>query len=148
MVYAQQQRTHQCDRCGSPDVVALSVLYERGTRTHSGPAYWGKSQSYSALNAAPPRPKGYGGPLILCGFLVAFLAFWFWAFTQAFAKFPGSAVNVLLFLALLCLACVAGFAVNCRRTSRYNREVFPTQQWNWLHSYRCQRCGKLVHIPS
>jgi DNA-directed RNA polymerase subunit RPC12/RpoP len=148
MVYAQQQRSYQCDRCGSPEVVALSLLYERGTRTHSGPAYWGKSQSFSAQNAAPPRPKGYGGPLILWGFLVAFLSFWFWAFSQAFAKYPAAAANMLVLLGVLGLVCVTGFAVSCRRISRHNREVFPTLQWNWLHSYRCQRCGKLVHIPS
>ena len=77
MVYAQQQRSYQCDRCGSPEIVALSLLYERGTRTRSGPAYWGISQSFSAQNAEPPRQKGYGGPGLLCGFLLAFLSFWF-----------------------------------------------------------------------
>ncbi len=148
MVYTQKQRSYQCDQCGSPEVVALSLLYERGTRMQSGPAYWGKSQSFSAQNAAPPRRKGYGAPILLWGFLLAFLSFWFWAFAQALAKFPGAAVNVLVFLALLGLACVAGFAVSCHRISRYNRDVFPTLQWDWVHSYRCQRCGKLVHLPS
>ncbi len=129
-------------------MVALSLLYERGTRTQSGPAYWGKSQSYSAQNASPPKQKSYGGPAIVWGFLLAFLSFWFWAFSQAFSKFPGAAGNVLVLLALLGLACVAGFAVNCHRIGRYNREVFPTLHWTWFHSYRCQRCGKLVNIPS
>lgn len=148
MVYGQQQRSYHCDRCGSPDVVSLSLLYERGTRTHSGPAYWGRSQSFSAQNAAPPRPKGYGGPLILWGFLVAFLAFWFWAFSQAFGKYPATAAKVLVLLGALGLVCVAGLAVSCCRISHYNREIFPTLQWDWIHSYRCQRCGKVVHIPS
>jgi hypothetical protein len=128
MVYAQQQHSYRCDRCGSPEVVALSLLYERGTRTQSGPAYWGKSQSFSAQNTAPPKQKGYGGPFLLWGFLVAFLSFWFWAFSQAFAKFPAAAVNVLVFLGLMGFACVVGFAVSCRRISRHNRAVFPTQQ--------------------
>jgi DNA-directed RNA polymerase subunit RPC12/RpoP len=148
MVYTQQQRSYQCDQCGSPEVVALSLIYERGTRTQSGPAYWGKSQSFFALNAAPPRPKDYGWPFLFWGFLLAFISFWFWAFSQAFVKFPRAAVNVLVFFALLGLACIAGFAVSCHRIRRHNREVFPTLQWNWLHSYRCQRCGKVVHIPS
>jgi DNA-directed RNA polymerase subunit RPC12/RpoP len=146
MVYLQQQRSYQCDHCGSPEVVALSLLYERGTRTQSGPTYWGKSQSFSAQNAAPPRQKGYGGPFLLCGFLVAFIAFWFCAFSQAFAKYPAAAVTMLVLLGGLGLACVTGFALSCRRVSRYNREVFPTLHWNWLHTYRCQRCGKLIHI--
>ena len=81
MAYTQQRRSYQCDQCGSPEVVALSLLYERGTRTQSGSAHWGKSQSYSAQNAAPPKQKGYGGPFLLWGFLVAFLSFWFWAFS-------------------------------------------------------------------
>jgi hypothetical protein len=114
----------------------------------SGPAYWGMSQSFSAQNAAPPRRKGYGGALLFWGFLVAFLSFWFWAFSQAVTKFPGAAVNVLVILALLGIVCIAGFAVSCHRISHHNRAVFPTLQWNWLHTYRCQRCGKLVHIPS
>ena len=108
MAYTQQRRAYQCDQCGSPEVVALSLLYERGTRTQSGPAYWGRSQSFSAQNAAPRRQKGYGGPILLWGFLLAFLSFWFWAFSQAFAKFPRAALNVIVFLALLGLACVAG----------------------------------------
>jgi DNA-directed RNA polymerase subunit RPC12/RpoP len=148
MVYIQQQHSYRCDRCGSSELVSLSLLYERGTRTHSGPAYWGKSQSVSAQNAAPPSPRGYGGPVILWGFLIAFLAFWFWAFSQAFAKFPAAAGDMLVLLGLLGLACVTGLAVSCSRIGRYNREVFPTLQWNWLNSYRCQRCGKVVHIPS
>lgn len=148
MVYAQQQRSYHCDRCGSRDVVALSLLYERGTRVHSGPAYWGQSQSFSAQSAAPPKPKGYGGPVVLWGFLIALFAFWFWAFSQAFAKYPTATVKILVLLGMLGLVCVAGLAVSCRRIGRHNREVFPTLQWNWLHSYRCQRCGKLVQIPS
>ncbi len=148
MVNTRQQHLYTCDQCGSPDVVALVLLFERSTRTQSGPAYWGKSQSFSAQNASPPRQKGYGGPFLLWGFLLAFIAFWFWAFSLAVAKFPGAAVNVLVVLALLGLGCIAGFAVSCLRISRYNREVFPTLQFNWLHSYRCQRCGKVVHIPT
>jgi DNA-directed RNA polymerase subunit RPC12/RpoP len=148
MTYAQHARLYRCDRCGSPDLVALSLLYERGTRTQSGPAYWGKSQSYSAQNATPPRQKSYGGPVIVWGFVLAFILFWCWAFSQALSGFPRAAGNVLVFLALLGLACLAGFAVNCRWISHYNRAVFPTLHWTWLHTYRCQRCGKLVNIPS
>jgi hypothetical protein len=48
-------------QCGSPNIVALPVPYEQGTRTYSSPNYWGSSQSHSAQGAAPPRRKGYGG---------------------------------------------------------------------------------------
>ena len=90
MAVAKQQPSYQCDQCGSPDIVALSVLYQQGTRTYSSPAYGGKSQTYSAQGAAPPRRKGYGGPFLLWGFLVYFFFFWAWAFYRGLIKNPRS----------------------------------------------------------
>jgi ribosomal protein L37E len=37
MSVAKQQHSYQCDQCGSPNIVALSVLYEQGKRKYSSP---------------------------------------------------------------------------------------------------------------
>ena len=151
MAVAKQQPSYQCDQCGSPDIVALSVLYEQGTRTYFSPTYWGKSQTYSAQGAAPPRRKGYGGPFLIWGFLLSFFLFWSWACYSAILKNPKIAPSMeypLAILGLIGLGCVAGLIITSRKVSRYNREVFPTLYRNWAHTYMCRRCGKLLHIPS
>jgi hypothetical protein len=148
MAVAKQQHSYQCDQCGSSNIVALSLLYDHGTRTYSGPTYWGRSQSYSAQGAAPPRRKGYGGPLLLWGFLLYFFLFWSWAFYGARIKYPDTTQYALGFLGLMGLGCVAGLALTCRKVARYNRHVFPTLYRNWAHTYMCRRCAKLLHIPS
>ena len=148
MAVAKQQLSYQCDQCGSPNIVALPVLHEQGTRTYSSPAYWGKSQTYSAQGAAPPRRKGYGGPFLLWGFLLYFVLFWFWALYGGPRKYPDTTHYALGFLELIGLGCVTGLVLTCRKVSHYNREVFPTLYRNWAHTYMCRRCGKLLHIPS
>jgi DNA-directed RNA polymerase subunit RPC12/RpoP len=151
MVLAKQRHSYQCDQCGSPNIVALSLLYEQGTRTFSNPASWGRTQSYSAQGAAPPRPKRYGGLFLLWGFLLSFVLFWSWACYSATLKYPKTAPSMdvpLGFLGLMGLGCLIAFALTCRRVARYNREIFPTLHWNWAHTYRCRRCGKVLHIPS
>ena len=50
---------YRCEQCGSPEIVALSQLYEQGTRSFSGRFTSGVSQSYTAKAASPPRPRGY-----------------------------------------------------------------------------------------
>src|SRR5438309_960861 len=100
MSVAKQQPSYQCDQCGSPNIVALPVLYEQGTRTYSSPTNWGSSQSHSAQGAAPPRRKGYGGPFLVWGFLLYFVLFWFWAFDGAMARYPEGTQYTLGFLGL------------------------------------------------
>src|SRR5258708_1425559 len=56
MSVAKQQHSYQCDQCGSPNIVALPVLHEQGTRTYSSPTNWGSSQSYSA-QGVPAEPR-------------------------------------------------------------------------------------------
>jgi hypothetical protein len=107
MDVAKQQLSYQCDQCGSPNIVALSVLYEQGSRTYSSPTYWGSSQSYSAQGAAPPRRKGYGAPFLLWGFLLYFVLFWSWAFYGALAKYPDTTEYALGFLGLMGLSVVS-----------------------------------------
>jgi len=148
MAVAKQQHSYQCDQCGSPNIVALPVLHEQGTRTYSSPTNWGSSQSYSAQGAAPPRRKGYGGPFLLWGFLLYFVSFWSWALYGALAKYPDTTEYALAFLGLMGIGCVAGLVLAFRKVARYNREFFPTLYRNWTHTYMCRRCGKLLHIPS
>ena len=47
----------------------------------------------------------------------------------------------MAFLACLGLICCLGMSLSVRRIARYNREVYPRLQWNWEHTYICQRCG-------
>ena len=101
MSVAKQQHSYQCDQCGSPNIVAMPVLYEQGTRTYSSPTNWGSSQSYSAQGAAPPRRKGYGGPFLLWGFLLSFFLFWSWACYSAMLKYPKTASSMGYPLGLL-----------------------------------------------
>ena len=101
MSVAKQQHSYQCDQCGSPNIVALPVLYEQGTRTYSSPTNWGSSQSHSAQGAAPPRRKGYGGPFLLWGFLLSFFLFWSWACYSAMLKHPKTASSMEYPLGLL-----------------------------------------------
>ena len=151
MSVAKQQHSYQCDQCGSPNIVALPVLHEQGTRTYSSPTNWGSSQSYSAQGAAPPRRKGYGGPLLLWGFLLSFFLFWSWACYSAMLKYPKTASSMeypLGFLGLMVLGCVIGLVLTSRKVSRYNQAVFPVLYSTWARTYMCRRCGKLLHIPS
>jgi DNA-directed RNA polymerase subunit RPC12/RpoP len=151
MAVAKQQLSYQCDQCGSPNIVALPVLHEQGTRTYSSPTNWGSSQSYSAQGAAPPRRKGYGGPFLLWGFLLSFFLFWSWACYSAMLKYPKTASSMeypLGLLGLMVLGCVIGLVLTSRKVSRYNQAVFPVLYSTWARTYMCRRCGKLLHIPS
>ena len=51
MVTTGQQTAYRCEQCGSPEIVALSLLYEQGTRSFSGRFTSGVSQSYTAKAA-------------------------------------------------------------------------------------------------
>jgi hypothetical protein len=94
MAVAKQQLSYQCDLCGSPNIVALPVLHEQGTRTYSSPTNWGSSQSSFSSSSAPPRRKGYGGPFLLWGFLLSFFLFWSWACYSAMLKYPKTASSM------------------------------------------------------
>ncbi len=73
MAATGQEMAYRCEQCGSPEIVALSQLYEQGTRSFSGRFTSGVSQSYSARAAAPPQPKRYFRPFILWGPVVVIL---------------------------------------------------------------------------
>ena len=48
MAATGQEMAYRCEQCGSPEIVALSQLYEQGTRSFSGRFTSGVSQSYTA----------------------------------------------------------------------------------------------------
>ena len=127
MAVAKQQPSYQCDQCGSPNIVALSVLYEQGTRTYSSPAYWGKSQTYSAQGAAPPRRKGYGVPFLIWGFLLYFVLFWSWAFYGGLTKYPDTTQYALGILG-------THWPRLCRRASSYLSQSCPLQSRSFSHA--------------
>ncbi len=76
MATTGQQTAYWCDQCGSPEIVALSLLYEQGTRNFSGRFTSGVSQSYSAKAASPPRPRRLSSRLFGMGISYSFLCFW------------------------------------------------------------------------
>lgn len=150
MASVQLQNPYRCDQCGTPEIVAVPLLYQQGTRTYPNPFGWGSSQSHSA-QAAPPRPRSFVRPLLLWGFVVFFFFFWGLAGSSAVMQHPKTATStenaaaVFLFMGV---ACLGGMVVNLRRVSRYNREVYPRLHWDWGHTYMCRRCGNFRVIPS
>ena len=77
MAATGQAMAYRCEQCGSPEIVALSQLYEQGTRSFSGRFTSGVSQSYTAKAASPPRPRGYLRALFGVGIpYSSFVCFW------------------------------------------------------------------------
>lgn len=151
MEAVRQNNSYQCDRCGSPNVVAASVIYEQGTRTYSGTFNSGISKSQAAVATTPPIPRGYVRPLLLWGFGIVFACFWGIAGVRAIARFPqtaGTSERYVTLLFAVALVCFIGLGLNFYRIARYNREVYPQLRWNWEHTYICRRCGRSLLIPS
>jgi len=67
MAATGQEMAYRCEQCGSPEIVALSQLYEQGTRSFSGRFTSGVSQSYSARAAALSSAEAIFPPLYLLG---------------------------------------------------------------------------------
>lgn len=149
MASVSQRNSYQCDQCGTSNIVAAPVLYEQGTRTYSGPFHSGMSQSYSALAAAPPVPRGYGRPLLFWGIPICFTFFWGSVGLIGILSRSKSAAelgNTVAILLLFGVACIGGMLLSFRRIARYNREVYSRLYWNWEHTYLCRRCGKVLFI--
>jgi hypothetical protein len=151
MASLPQQNPYQCDQCGTPDIVAMPLLYQQGTRTYSTTVGWGSSQTYSAQASIPPRTRGYVRPLLLWSVPIVLFFLWSYAGFSAVLERPNimttAAEEAALFL-VLGLTCLAGLVSNLGRISRYNRDVYPRLHWDWEHTYKCRRCGSLRLIGS
>ena len=149
MATSAAQQAYQCAECGNPDILAVPLLYQQGTRTFSGIFNRGVSQSVAAQQMAPPARRRYIRPLLLWGFAIYFFVFWGGAGLSSLTRpvkdtaSSSIAVGVLLFLGLVCLI---GLVLNLRRIAAYNRDVLPGLRWRWEHSFVCRRCGKLSLI--
>ena len=146
-----QEMAYRCDQCGSSEIVALSLLYEQGTRSFSGRFTSGISQSYSAKAAAPPQPKRYFRPFILWGPVVIFFALWTYVgFNTLFMHPKALALKEVLAIIfpLLFLAALAKLLLSLGHVARYNREVYPQLHSEWAHTFMCRRCGKYSLIRS
>ena len=145
MAATGQQFAYRCGQCGSPELVALSLLYEQGTRSFSRRFTTGVSQSFTAKAAAPPSPKRYFRPLILWGPVVLFFATWTYVGFIALFMHPKS-LALKEFLAvvfpILFFAALAKLLRSLGRIARYNREVYPGLHSDWAHTFMCRRCGK------
>jgi predicted RNA-binding Zn-ribbon protein involved in translation (DUF1610 family) len=145
MVTAGQQMAYRCEQCGSPEIVALSLLYEQGTRSFSGRFTSGVSQSYSAQAAAPPKPKQYFRPFILWGPAIIILSFWIYAGLQSVLLHPKTTAlrdEVVFVLLFFCVIAFAALLFSICKIARYNREVYPQLHSDWAHTFMCRRCGK------
>ena len=151
MATAPQLNPYRCEQCGTPDIVAVPLLYQQGTRTYSSSFGWGSSQSHSARAASPPHPRSYMRPLLSWGFAIFFFFFWGLAGSSAVLTYPKTATtteNAVAIFIFLGVACLGGMVLNLRRIARYNREAYPRLHWDWSHTYICQRCGSRSLISS
>jgi hypothetical protein len=143
--------SYRCDQCGTPEIVAVPVLYQQGTRSFSGLFNHGTSQSYSAQLATPPKPKGYVLPILLWGFAVTLFSISSFFDLNALLTrptIPATEVGIAAIFLSLWLASVGGLVWSLRRIYRYNHDAYPKLHWNWEHTYMCRRCGKFNLIPS
>lgn len=145
MVTAGQQTAYRCDQCGSPEIVALSLLYEQGTRSFSGRFTSGISQSFTARGASPPSPRNYVRALLGWGFAIFFCVFWGIAGFRGILQHPReteSLEGAVTFLFCFGFMLLLGMLFHFRRIARYNREVYPYLHSNWAQTFMCRRCGK------
>jgi hypothetical protein len=151
MVTAEQQMTYRCSQCGSPEIVALSLLYEQGTRSFSGRFTSGVSQSFTARVASPPSPRNYVRAFLGWGFAIFFCVFWGIAGFRGILQHPQkteSLEGVVIFLFCLGFMLLLCMLFHFRRIARYNREVYPHLHSDWAHTFMCRRCGKCSMICS
>ena len=151
MAATGQQIAYRCDQCGSPELVALSLLYEQGTRSFSGRFTSGVSQSFTAKAASPPSPRNHVRPLFGWGFAIFFCVFWGIAGFRGILQHPQkteSLEGAVTFLFGLGFMFFLGMIFHLRRISRYNREVYPHLHSDWAHTFMCRRCGKYSLIRS
>jgi predicted RNA-binding Zn-ribbon protein involved in translation (DUF1610 family) len=145
MAAAGQEMAYRCEQCGSSEIVALSLLYEQGTRSFSGRFTSGVSQSFTAKTASPPFPRNYGRAFFGWGFAIFFCVFWVIAGFRGMLQHPpkaGSLEGAVLFLFCLGFLFFLGMVFHFRRIARYNREVYPYLHSDWAHTFMCRRCGK------
>jgi hypothetical protein len=151
MASVSQLNLYQCDQCGTANIVAAPVLYQQETHTYSTRFYSGTTQSFSAQAARPPRPKGYLRPFLIWGPAIAFFTLWtfigFDSILELHTLSEFKAAIAFVFLAL-CVVSLAGMVFSLRKVTRYNRDIYPRLQWNWEHTYICNRCGHPRLIPS
>jgi hypothetical protein len=145
------QNSYRCDQCGTPEIVAVPVLYQQETRWFSGLFNHGTSQSYSAQAATPPQTKGYVRPILLWGFVVTLFSISSFFDLNALVQrraFSATEVEIAAIFLFLLLGSLWGMMRTLRRISRYNRDIYPQLYWNWTHTYMCRRCGKFSLISS
>ena len=120
------QQVFQCDQCGNPDIVAVPLFYQEGTRTFSGIFSRGVSQSVAAQALAPPRRRSYARRLLPWMFAVVFTTIATSFDLNTFVRRPAFSISEagLSLIFSLSLASVWGLTRGFLRTLRYNREVY------------------------
>jgi hypothetical protein len=145
----------QCTNCGSPDLVRLALLWERGTVVSSGSTYIGGlatggvggayattqsvSRTASANRAAPPTKRSSTGWSIVVAIVALPLLL------QLSSAMRHGIFNVLPIV--LAFGIVAGLPIwRIRKVAKYNSQVWPRLMLNWGQRYQCNRCGG-IGIP-
>ena len=140
------QQAYQCAECGNPDIVAVPMIYQQGTRTFSGIFNRGVSQSVAAQQMAPPRPRTYFRVVAVWGALVLLSLLWTVTSVAALTR-PQKTSMALFEVTILSSALLLVTAVGLFRSAyavyRYNRETYRRLLAGWSHSFMCKRCGKL-----
>lgn len=111
MASVPQQNPYQCDPCGTPNIVAVPLLYQQGSRNYSTAIGWGSSQTYSAQAAAPPCPRGYTRPFLFWGIPTFLFFLWSYAGFSAILerlKVRGTTAEEAAVFLLLGLTCLGG----------------------------------------
>ena len=150
MAATGQEMAYRCEQCGSPEIVALSQLYEQGTRSFSGRFTSGVSQSYTAKAASPPRPRGYLRACLGWGFPIVLCCFWGLLGLSAILQHSRAPISLEITVAvLLFLGCmlILRLLFSFHKTARYNKQVYTRLYSDWEHTFKCRRCGKysLIH---
>ena len=149
MAATGQEMAYRCEQCGSSEIVALSQLYEQGTRSFSGRFTSGVSQSYSRESRSPPSAEaiiyahcscGDSNCSFLspCGRIAGFSAI------LQHPKSIGPLKSFSQWSFLFYSACMLFLRLlfNLSQIARYNREVYPHLHSDWAHTFMCRRCGK------
>ena len=149
MATSVAQQAYQCDQCGNPDIVAVPLLYQQGTRTFSGVFNRGVSQSVAAQTLSPPRTRRYAIRAFAWGMVVVLCLLWGCTALRAFlldGTHSASLSSITVVTLLLCMGAIIGMFRSMRKIYRYNHDIYPELEAKWAHSFMCRRCGKLQSI--
>lgn len=144
-----------CPRCGSEQVVSLSLIYESGTWESEGVALGHSSrgrptasltfadgQTKASQRAAPPERQDVSSP-VAGAVIMAGLGL------LLFVAAEPSTNDGTMVVVLIGTACVIGTVVSsivASQRNTWNETTHPRLLAAWKRSYRCGRCGFVFEL--